>query len=157
MYPFKKVLCPTDFSEPADSALQVAREMAHAMQAKLILLNVVVPVAVPVAVEIPVGAAVTPETTLRRYREQAEEMVGAMVETLRPTGLDVQGIVVEGDPADAIVAAAEREHADLVVIATHGRTGWRRLVFGSVAEKVIRHATCPVLTIHEPRGAHTGL
>jgi nucleotide-binding universal stress UspA family protein len=157
MYPFKKVLCPTDFSEPADSALQVAREMAHAMQAKLILLNVVVPVAVPVAVEIPVGAAVTPEVTLRRYREQAEEMVGAMVETLRPTGLDVQGIVVEGDPADAIVAAAEREHADLVVIATHGRTGWRRLVFGSVAEKVIRHATCPVLTIHEPRGAHTGL
>jgi nucleotide-binding universal stress UspA family protein len=151
MYPFKKVLCPTDFSEPADSALQVAREMAHAMQAKLILLNVVVPVAVPVAVEIPVGAAVTPETTLRRYREQAEEMVGAMVETLRPTGLDVQGIVVEGDPADAIVAASEREEVDLVVIATHGRTGWRRLVFGSVAEKVIRHATCPVLTIHEPR------
>ena len=153
MYPFKKMLCPTDFSEPADSALQVAREMAHAMQAKLILLNVVVPVAVPVAVEIPVGAAVTPETTLRRYREQAEEMVGAMVETLRPTGLDVQGIVIEGDPAEAIVAAAEREKADLIVIATHGRTGWRRLVFGSVAEKVIRHATCPVLTIHEPRAA----
>jgi len=151
MYPFKRILCPTDFSEPADSALQVAREMAHAMQAKLILLNVVVPVAVPVAVEIPVGAAVTPEATLRRYKEQAEEMVGALVETLQPTGLDVQGIVVEGDPAEAIVAASEREDADLIVIATHGRTGWRRLVFGPVAEKVIRHSTCPVLTIHEPR------
>ncbi len=154
MYPFKKILCPTDFSEPADSALQVAREMAHAMQSKLLLLNVVVPVAVPVAVEIPVGAAVTPEAALRRYREQAEEMIGALVEVLKPTGLDVQGLVVEGDPADAIVAAAEREAADLVVIATHGRTGWRRLVFGSVAEKVIRHAACPVLTIREPRVAH---
>jgi len=151
MYPFKKMLCPTDFSEPADSALQVAREMAHAMQARLILLNVVVPVAVPVAVEIPVGAAVTPEATLRQHKEQAEEMIGALVEALRPTGLEVQGIVIEGDPAEAIVAAAEREKADLIVIATHGRTGWRRLVFGSVAEKVIRHATCPVLTIHEPR------
>ncbi|MCU0223277.1 MAG: universal stress protein [Acidobacteria bacterium] len=157
MYPFRKILCPTDFSEPADSALQVAREMAHAMHAELLLLNVVVPVAIPVAVEIPVGAAVTPEVTLRHAREQAEQMIGAMAETLQTTGLAVRGLVVDGDPADAIVAAAEREHADLVVIATHGRTGWRRLVFGSVAEQVIRHATCPVLTIHEPRAAHTGL
>ncbi|MCU0254510.1 MAG: universal stress protein [Acidobacteria bacterium] len=156
MYPFKKILCPTDFSEPADSALQVAREMAHAMKARLILLNVVVPVAVPVAVEIPVGAAVTPEATLRRYKEQSEAMIGAIVETLKPTGLEVEGLVAEGDPADAIVAVSEREEADLIVIATHGRTGWRRLVFGSVAEKVIRHATCPVLTIHEPRADRRG-
>ena len=117
MYPFKKILCPTDFSEPAGSALQVAREMAHAMQAELLLLHVVVPVAIPVAVEIPVGAAVAPETTLRRAREQAEDMIGAMAETLQATGLAARGLVVDGDPADAIVAAAEREHADLVVIA----------------------------------------
>lgn len=59
-------------------------------------------------------------------------------------------VVLHGDPADEIVRFAHDERKDLVVIATHGRTGWRRSVFGSVAERVIRLARCPVLTIRDP-------
>jgi nucleotide-binding universal stress UspA family protein len=59
-------------------------------------------------------------------------------------------LVVRGQPADEIARVAERNQADLIVIATHGHTGWRRFLFGSVAEKVVRVAPCPVLTIQEP-------
>ena len=62
-------------------------------------------------------------------------------------------LVTTGEAASEILRIARQEHADLIVIATHGLTGWRRLVFGSVAEKVVRQATCPVLTIVAPAAA----
>ncbi len=59
-------------------------------------------------------------------------------------------LVTTGEPAPEILRIAAEEHVDLIVIASHGLTGWRRLVFGSVAEKVVRQAPCPVLTIAAP-------
>jgi nucleotide-binding universal stress UspA family protein len=67
-----------------------------------------------------------------------------------PKELHVRQIVALGEAADEIIRISEETKADLVVIATHGQTGWRRLVFGSVAEKVVRLAPCPVLTIRAP-------
>jgi nucleotide-binding universal stress UspA family protein len=61
--------------------------------------------------------------------------------------------VTTGEAAPEILRMAQKEQVDLIVIATHGLTGWRRLVFGSVAEKVVRQASCPVLTIVAPPGA----
>jgi len=151
MLPFTRILCPTDFSEPALEGMKAASEMALSMSSELLVLHVVTPVVVPAAVEIPVGAAVPPAAVNESYRLQAERSTTAIVDELTPLGIDARAVVIEGDPADGIVAAAEREGADLIVIATHGRTGWRRLMFGSVAEKVIRHARCPVLVIREPR------
>lgn len=60
-------------------------------------------------------------------------------------------IIFQGNPADQIVEAAESEKADMIVTATHGWTGWRRFIFGSVVEKVVRFALCPVLTVPAPR------
>jgi nucleotide-binding universal stress UspA family protein len=67
-----------------------------------------------------------------------------------PKGLHVYQIIAQGDAAYQIVRIAEEEKADLIVMATHGQTGWRRLIFGSVTAKVVRLATCPVLTIQAP-------
>jgi len=64
--------------------------------------------------------------------------------------LHVRQIVVLGEAADEIVRMSEEQRVDLIVIATHGQTGWRHMVFGSVAEKVVRLAPCPVLTIRAP-------
>ena len=63
------------------------------------------------------------------------------------TELQAETLVVAGDPARKVLELADEKKADLIVIATHGRTGWAHLVAGSVAEKVVRHASCPVMTV----------
>jgi nucleotide-binding universal stress UspA family protein len=65
-----------------------------------------------------------------------------------PKDVQSQAKIEQGEAADEILRAAREEGADVIVIATHGLTGWRHMVFGSVAEKVVRTAPCPVLTIH---------
>ena len=79
--------------------------------------------------------------------KEARKNLQQAAEQLKDAGLTTRAIVVIGDAATAIVETAEREQVDLIVIATYGKTGWRRLAFGSVTEKVVRLATCPVLTI----------
>jgi universal stress protein A len=68
-----------------------------------------------------------------------------------PKEVSARAIIGHGDAADEIVRIGEEEKADLIVIATHGMTGWRHLIFGSVAEKVVRRAGCPVLTVRAPK------
>jgi nucleotide-binding universal stress UspA family protein len=80
---------------------------------------------------------------LLRPQQGLEELA----KPLLARGLKVHTIVTHGDPASEIVKIAKQKSVDIIVIATHGNTGWRRLAFGSVAEKVVRTATCPVLTI----------
>jgi universal stress protein A len=85
-------------------------------------------------------------------RTKAEEQLALVANNL-PEGIRSRSVIATGDAADEIVRVANDEAADLIVIATHGLTGWRHLVFGSVAEKVIRHADCPVLVVpvHESK------
>jgi len=146
MLPFKKIVCPTDFSEPACKAIKAAGEMAETFSAELILLHVVGPVPV---LETPTGLA---GFDVAAYQQELSDSAKASlqnrVEKHVPESVNVRSVVVHGEAAHEIARVAKEEGADLIVLSTHGETGWRHRIFGSVPEKVIRYAQCPVLAIH---------
>lgn len=151
MLPIKKILCPTDFSEPSYEGLRVANQWATYFSAEVILVHVVSPIQ---AYPAPAGAVDL------NFSSYLEEMVSASQKSLDDitknkisSDLKVKTMVLQGNPADEIVKTAKSEEVDLIVTATHGWTGWRRFIFGSVAEKVVRSANCPVLTAPAPEEA----
>lgn len=144
MLPIRTVVCPLDFSEPSNKALQVAIEMAVHFQAELVILHVISPVR-PVLSD-PGYIFVAPEGYEQQEKMTAEEQLRIATKQF-PAELKLRTAIGTGDAADEIVRIAKTEAADLIVISTHGLTGWRHLVFGSVAEKVIRLADRPVLVI----------
>jgi nucleotide-binding universal stress UspA family protein len=148
MLPITKILCPTDFSEPSYSGLSSGIELAGAFEAELTLLHVV-PVLPPLPPD-PSFAFEIPEYE-RALHDEAGRRLRDVIEQRIPKRIKAHGVVAHGDPANEIVMLAQQEEAGLIVIATHGLTGWRHLVFGSVAEKVVRLAACPVLTIRAPQ------
>ena len=145
MLPFKKILCPTDFSDYSYEALKTASDLALHFDAELCVVHVVPPVPMvptetaPKAFDVPLY-----QQALEVSSKQTLEEV---VNRLESGELRSRLIVVQGDPAYQIIKITEEEKPDLIVLANHGRTGWERAIFGSVAEKVIRLASCPVLTI----------
>jgi universal stress protein A len=152
MLPFKKVLCPTDFSQHSYEALKVANELALKFGARLYLLHVIAPVPIITATGTPMTAGIGPsEFNVPFYQQElktsAVRKLRELVKRRIPKKLKVQSIVVHGNAADEIVRTAKKEKIGLIVIATHGETGFRHFIFGSVAEKVVRLAPCPVLTI----------
>lgn len=154
MFPLKKILCPVDFSEPSFDGLKAAVELARTYSAELILLNVVQPLHT-------MGAPGVPATySVKEYcdemSEAARKSFEDIVENQVPRGVVVRTKILEGQPADEIVREAETERVDIIVTATHGWTGWRRFIFGSVAEKVVRSSPCPVLTVPGPGGQGAG-
>ena len=142
MLPFKKILYPTDFSDASYEALKAANELALHFSAELFLVHVVSPVVEASAGFSPVGLA--------QIEASAEKSLQEVVEQRVSKELHARQTIVLGVAADEIIRMTEEEKADLIVIGTHGQTGWRHLVFGSVAEKVVRLAPCPVLTIRAP-------
>ena len=151
MLPFKKILCPTDFSEPALTALKRAEEMARHFGAELIVAHVVPPVPGPHQFPDP-GANFNFDLPLyqQELANHAEKLLKDLVSHQVSPEVRTRDRVTTGEAGAEILRIAQKEQADLIVIASHGLTGWRRLVFGSVAEKVVRQATCPVLTIVAP-------
>ncbi len=145
MLPFKKILSPTDFSEPSIRALRVAVELAQSFSAEIILIHVVSPI--PVATGPVVAQGLDTEEYLERMLAYARESLDRVVSDLVPENLNTRTLVFTGNPGDEIGRAAKDEGADLIVIASHGLTGWRRFIFGSVAERVVRFSPCPVLTV----------
>lgn len=138
----EKILFPTDFSHTSDAALALATALARDTGAKLLIVHVEEP---PVAYgggELYYGIPNPAAADLER-----------MLREIKPTDASVpfEHHLITGDPATAIVRFADREHVDLIVMGTHGRTGLSRLLMGSVAEAVVRRASCPVLTYKEPR------
>ena len=148
MLPFKRILCPTDFSEPAFTALKHAEELARHFAAELIVAHVIPPLGPPF-VPRPAKAPFNFDVPLfqQELAIKAEQMLKDLVSHHK---VGTRSAVTTGEAAPEILRIAHQEHVDLIVIASHGRTGWRRLVFGSVAEEVVRQATCPVLTIVAP-------
>jgi nucleotide-binding universal stress UspA family protein len=147
MLPISKILTTTDFSEPSYMGLAAAEEMARHFSAELILVHVLSSMHF-------VPAAGMPASTGYEVIKLTDEMAGHAKEKLRQIrtekiseSVNSRALILRGSAADLIVKTAEEEKTDVIVIATHGWTGWRRLVFGSVAERVVRQATCPVLTI----------
>ena len=148
MVPFKKILCPTDFSEPAFVALKHAEELARHFAAELIVAHVIPPLPGPHSFPDP-QAALNFEVPLfqQELAIKADQMLKDLVSHHK---VGTRALVITGEAAPEILRIAREEHVDLIVIASHGLTGWRRLVHGSVAEKVVRQATCPVLSIAVP-------
>jgi nucleotide-binding universal stress UspA family protein len=139
----RKILCPIDFSDCSRRALEEAVHQARRHAADLTLLYVYqVLFAGP---EVPLGPTVLPlgETT----RATLLERLTGMVQALDATGIRLQTLLVAGDPAGAIVDEARSLPADLVVMGTHGRRGFSRFILGSVTERVLHTAPCPVLTV----------
>ena len=151
MLPFKRILCPTDFSEPAFTALKRAEELARHFGAELIVAHVVPTLPSPHSFPDPQASF---NFDVPMYQQElaikAEQMLKDLVSHHK---VGTRDMVTTGEAAPEILRIAHEEHVDLIVIASHGLTGWRRLVFGSVTEKVMRQATCPVLTIMAPTEA----
>ena len=150
MLPIRRILCPTDFSDPAANCVQTASELAQHFDAELLLVNVV-PV-VPTLPPDPNYVFKVPEYE-RFLHLDAEKHLSEVQEKLVAKNVRVRTMVGHGPAAEEIVLIASQEHADLIVIATHGSTGFERLMFGSVAEKVVRLAACPVLTVRKTQKA----
>jgi universal stress protein A len=142
--PFQTVLCPLDFSEPSYKALHNAAEIARHFNAELVIVHVIPPLHT-----IPADPAYVfegPEGHQQHERSAAEDRLVIAAKQL-PSELKSRHAIASGDAAEEIARLATAESADLIVIATHGLTGWRHMIFGSVAEKVIRLADRPVLVI----------
>jgi nucleotide-binding universal stress UspA family protein len=148
MIRIKNVLVATDFSEQSKSALDYGRELARTYNATLHVIHVV-------------------EDIVARYSSDisATMLVGALESLEQSASSDLDALITEDDrrtlrvhpavftsvaPAETIVAYAKTEAIDVIVIGTHGRSGLAHLFMGSVAERVVRFAPCPVLTVHHP-------
>jgi universal stress protein A len=140
----RRILAPTDFSELSMQGLKSALEWAEAFGAKLLLLYVVEPPPYPVEGIVPSHLGATMLDDLER---QATNDLAQMLSETQASKMDVARRVVVGIPYRKIVDVAEEEKIDLIVMTTHGRTGLSHLMMGSVAEKIVRTAPCPVLTI----------
>ena len=148
MLKIKKILCPTDFSGPSLKGLEYAVEMAKAFRAELRVVYVL-PI-VPASATNPNLHYEIPEYE-RMIHKDSEKELKAIIAKHVPKNLKVKPLIGHGNAAHEIVRLAEEEKADLVVIATHGHTGLHHLIVGSVAEKVVRLAHCPVLAVRESR------
>ncbi len=147
MLPFSRILSPTDFSAASLEALDRAVELATSFQAELLVAHVVEPIP---AVTPDFGYGFDVTTFESGVYSGNEERLREVIASRVPTEVRSRSLLSYGEPANEIVKIAADEGADLIVIATHGLTGWRHLVFGSVAEKVVRLANCPVLSLRIP-------
>jgi universal stress protein A len=140
----RQILAPTDFSESSKQAVAYAYELAQTFGAKLLLLHVVELPVYPVEVFLPSAEGTTLFDDLER---QAHLDLAQLLPEAEDGTVEVRCQAVAGTPSYKIIEIAEAEKVDLIVIATHGRSGLSHLFMGSVAERVVRTAPCPVMTI----------
>jgi nucleotide-binding universal stress UspA family protein len=145
MLPINKVLCPTDFSEASFVGLKNANKLAYHFSAELILLYVVSPLPSISGSSAPTGFHIP--AVLEEIEASTKEQIKKLKNKYVSRNIKSKGIVDIGDPPSKIVKRAAGENVDIIVMSTHGQSGWKRLVCGSVAEKVVMMAECPVLTI----------
>ena len=144
MKTFKHILVPTDFETPSAGALEVATSLARACGARVTLLHVW---------EIPIYPYmdfILNSELITRVEDAAVKHLAEALEELRKVLPDVVSKLKTGRPAPAIIDAIAELKPDLVVMGTHGRHGVERAILGSVAEKLVRLSTVPILTVHAP-------
>lgn len=147
MVQIKKILVPVDFSDYSKHALKYAVEFAKQFDAELILISVIEPMIYPA--DFSMGQVAIPATD-QNLSERVEEELKNLDEKEIAGQVKSKRIIKSGKPFYEINETAREEDADLIIIATHGHTGVEHLLFGSTAEKVVRKAPCPVLTLREP-------
>jgi nucleotide-binding universal stress UspA family protein len=141
----RRILHPSDFSPASRAAFAKAIELAKQNRAQLIVAHVILsPVMAYADGYMSDQAYKDMETAARRY---GEKHLGVLVAKARRAGVRARALLLEGVVADRIVRAAKGQRADMIVIGTHGRTGLMRFMLGSVADRVVSQADCPVLTV----------
>jgi nucleotide-binding universal stress UspA family protein len=145
----KRILIPTDFSESSTAAVEVAIEYARIFKAGIQLVHVYPDPAyvLPAPLEV-----VTLPIDLTRVYAEVEKRLGSEVERIRATGVPCESATLTGRPHTEIVEHAKKIGADLIVMGTHGRSGLGHAILGSVAERVLHKALCPVLIVPMRKG-----
>jgi nucleotide-binding universal stress UspA family protein len=148
MYPFRNILFPTDFTLHARAALKYAAAFAREGAGRVVLFSVQ-------SGSVPANLMTLPERVLdepdQAWLQQLRAEVGGLLDDPLFNGLEVEPVIIEGEPAPEIARAARDFDIDLVTIVTHGRHGLARALWGSTAEEIIAEAPCPVLTIRPPQ------
>ncbi|MFO1499475.1 MAG: universal stress protein [Verrucomicrobiota bacterium] len=139
----KRILVPVDFSECSDKALRYAQKFAEQFGSQIVLLHVIQPMVYPSEFGYPPPVVDTIDETMR------EKVVSRLSTLASGISAATEALVRMGQPYHEITTAAEELDVDLIIIPTHGRTGLKHVVLGSTAERVVRHAPCPVLTVRE--------
>ena len=139
----QRILVPVDFSEHATPMIEWAVHLAKEHGSTVLLLHVY---HLPVEFQQLEGAYLPPDFW-SNVKNEAEQQLARHADEIRQRGLPVEAIVREGYPATVIVDEADARSADLIVIGTHGHTGLKHLLLGSIAERVVQKAPCPVLTV----------
>ncbi|HKE56758.1 MAG TPA: universal stress protein [Pyrinomonadaceae bacterium] len=140
---------PTDFSDCANYALSYAASLARTFGASIICVNVIEPI-VPTVGYSGLTEPLPIADITEQLEDSAERELPKLAECDECAGLNIEELVVHGEAASEIVRVAREREIDLIVIASHGRTGLGRILFGSTAEAVVRHASCPVLVVKPP-------
>ena len=141
----RRILHPTDFSAASAPAYRRALELAKADRAELLLVHVLSPPVVPMT-DGYVAPKVYEELSAATQADGRKRLNG-LVAKARRAGVRVRGLLVEGVPHERIAQTARSSKADVVVVGTHGRTGFSRFFLGSVASRVLAVSPCPVLTV----------
>jgi nucleotide-binding universal stress UspA family protein len=141
VFPFKRILAPVDFDQSSLSALEIAAKIAKQDEGTVFVLHIV-------PVDIDVSGMPQYVDLIRRQEDLDREKLTAIAKE-HLAGLKWEILDEMGPPADVIVEVATKLPADVIVMVTHGRRGLARLVEGSIAEKVLRHAPCPVLAVRQ--------
>lgn len=140
----QQLLVPVDFSETSQKALDFAIELGQALQARLLLLHVI---EAPVLGGGPgeMGMATAYAEVIEQIEADASRNLEDALQRARKAGLECTGELMHGAPFQQIIDVADRQQVDLIVMGTRGHTGLKHLILGSVAEKAVRLAACPVL------------
>jgi nucleotide-binding universal stress UspA family protein len=142
----QRFLVPLDFSPYAEQALEYAIALAQKLQAEITLLHVIQ--------SLPMGGAdmgvVLPYTYVQDLEAEITSSLDTALKKVTAAGLKGDTLMVHGVPFHEIIDAAQHRQADLIIMGTHGRTGLTHILLGSVAEKVVRLAPCPVLVVRQP-------
>jgi len=144
---FQRIVVPTDFSECSEEAWALARRVAAALRSEIVLAHVFVE---PLLYGDPSNAADSTWLLFQQGRKWVDDELAKWASTGGDQGIVVRTVVLTGSAQDAIVKLAADERADLIIMGTHGRTGLDRALLGSVADRVVRFAPCPVLTARKP-------
>jgi nucleotide-binding universal stress UspA family protein len=145
MISIRRILVPTDFSDNSLAAVRYAAELADKFGAELVLLHVVQDVALVLPDAVMPTPVVTPDLT--QMADAAKAGLAKIIDSQNLGRLNPRSEVRVGSPAAEIDAAAKDLKADLICVSTHGRTGLAHLLLGSVAERIVRYAPCPVLIV----------
>ena len=147
MISIQQILVPTDFSEPSEVALKYGKAFAETFRARLHLLHVVDDCLTAWPSE---GASVVIPVAIEELEEQARSQLRAALPDAERERLRACVVALRGSPSMEIAAYAQSEKIDLIIMGTHGRSPMAHLLMGSVAEKVVRKAPCPVLIVRHP-------